>query len=85
MNIWPSPFSRSRIESNSFNLKKERFDIREKIWNLKILSSLSEHVRIEIAIPEPILVEADRTRIYEVISNLVRNAIEFTDEGMISP
>lgn len=77
----------SRIESNSFSLNKEKFDIREKIRNLiadvKILTAMSEHVKIEVAIPEPILVEADRTRIYEVISNLVRNAIKFTDEGTI--
>ncbi|HEX7031856.1 MAG TPA: ATP-binding protein [Nitrososphaera sp.] len=78
----------SRIESNSFNLNKERFDISEKIRNLiadmKILAPMSEQVRIEVAISEPILVEADRTRIYEVISNLVRNAIKFTDEGTIT-
>lgn len=77
----------SRIESNSFNLNKEKFDIGEKIRNLiadvKILPPMDEQVKIEIAISEQILVEADRTRIYEVISNLVRNAIKFTDEGTI--
>jgi len=78
----------SRIESNSFNLNKEKFDIAEKIRNLiadmKVLTPMSEQVKIEVAISEPILVNADRTRIYEVISNLVRNAIKFTDEGTIT-
>ncbi|MEW6605175.1 MAG: ATP-binding protein [Thermoproteota archaeon] len=78
----------SRIESNSFNLNREKFDIGDKIRDLiadmKILTRMSDQVQVKIAIAEPILVEADRTRVYEVISNLVRNAIKFTDEGTIT-
>ncbi len=33
---------------------------------------------------EPIMIEADKTRIYEVVSNLLRNAIKFTDSGTIA-
>src|SRR5690348_272133 len=31
----------------------------------------------------PLLVEADKTRIFEVLSNLLNNAIKFTKEGKI--
>jgi signal transduction histidine kinase len=78
----------SRIESNSFNLNKETFDISEKIRiviiDMKILVRMGEQVKVETALSEPILVNADKTRMYEVISNLVRNAIKFTDEGTIT-
>ena len=33
---------------------------------------------------EPIFVEADKVRIFEVLSNIIRNAIKFTYEGIIT-
>ena len=33
---------------------------------------------------QDVLVEADKVRIYEVISNLLKNAIQFTKEGSIT-
>jgi two-component system, OmpR family, sensor histidine kinase VicK len=76
----------TRIESNSMRLNKEKFDINEKIRNVindtKGLS-LPEKLKIINDTRESIFVEADKLRIFEVISNLVRNAIKFTSEGRI--
>lgn len=78
----------SRIESNSVRLSKERFDIHEKIRNVvidvKSLSRLNKNVEIIEVAGEPIFVEADKVRIFEVLSNIIRNAIKFTNEGTIT-
>jgi len=77
----------SRIESNSLKLKKERFDINEKIRNIigdfAHLSEVHEKLELQSKTGEPLFVEADKTRIFEVISNLIRNGIKFTEEGTI--
>jgi signal transduction histidine kinase len=81
----------SRIENNkSLGLSKENFNLVQKIRNViyDIKSSQGEKAdAIEIVYPapdEPIMIEADKTRIYEVVSNLLRNAIKFTDSGTIT-
>jgi two-component system, OmpR family, sensor histidine kinase VicK len=81
----------SRIENNkSLDLSKENFNLVQKIKNVidDIRSSQGEKAdAIEIvyhASDEPIMIEADKTRIYEVVSNLLRNAIKFTDSGTIT-
>jgi two-component system, OmpR family, sensor histidine kinase VicK len=81
----------SRIENNkSLDLSKENFNLVQKIKNVihDIRSSQGEKAEaIEIvyhASDEPIMIEADKTRIYEVVSNLLRNAIKFTDSGTIT-
>ena len=81
----------SRIENNkSLGLSKENFNLVQKIRNViyDIKSSQGEKAdAIEIvyhAPDEPIMIEADKTRIYEVVSNLLRNAIKFTDSGTIT-
>jgi signal transduction histidine kinase len=81
----------SRIENNRpLELSKEKFDLRQKIQNVirDIMSSQDEKaydLEIIYDAPEkPIMVEADETRIFEVVSNLLRNAIKFTDSGTIT-
>jgi signal transduction histidine kinase len=81
----------TRIENNkSLELSKENFDLVQKIRNVihDIKSSQVEKAdALEIvydAPDEPIRIEADKTRIYEVVSNLLRNAIKFTDSGTIT-
>jgi signal transduction histidine kinase len=81
----------SRIENNrSLELSKEKFDLRQKIRNVihDIESSQDEKAgALEIiydAPDEPIMIEADKTRIFEVVSNILRNAIKFTDSGTIT-
>ncbi len=79
----------TRIESNSLQLNKEQFNLRETILNAQTdcKSQLKEYdgsIRLElIAKAEDVFVRADKTRIGQVISNLINNAIKFTQQGSI--
>jgi signal transduction histidine kinase len=70
----------SRIESQTLKLNKEKFNINEKIRDVIDDINSRHEVQITFADPkvDPVVVEADKTRIYEVISNLLANAIKFT-------
>jgi signal transduction histidine kinase len=81
----------SKIESQSLKLNKERFnlnsvlcdtiqDIRNRLTNDNGLDN-SVEVYYE---PKDIIVEADKGRITQVVSNLLNNAVKFTEEGFIS-
>jgi two-component system sensor histidine kinase VicK len=81
----------SRIENNkSLELSKENFDLVQNIKNViyDIKSSQGEKLEalaiVYNAPNEPIMIEADKTRISEVLSNLLTNAIKFTDSGTIT-
>ena len=76
----------ARIEGKSLKLDKERFDLIEKIQN--VINNFSNELSKEkvqlVFTPsqkEPIFVNADKVRIFEVISNLVSNAAKFTKGG----
>ena len=81
----------ARIESGKLKLSLEEFDLCVKIRNvvndikMGILSDKgSGKVDIVIAAPEEkILIQADKAKIYEVLSNLIINALKFTKEGSI--
>ena len=73
----------TKIENNSLKLDKERFDLIEKIQNvIEDFSSELSKEKIQTVFTssqkEPIFVNADKVRIFEVISNLLGNAIKFT-------
>jgi signal transduction histidine kinase len=81
----------TKIESNILNLNKQRLNLSQKIRD--VISDLTTdevrkdpHVKninitFESKGTNDIYIEADKTRIYQVISNLLRNAIKFTNEG----
>jgi signal transduction histidine kinase len=74
----------SKIESQTLKLNKERFNINEKIRHvINDIKSKKDEIEITFAEPkvDPIVVEADKVRIYEVISNLLANAIKFTKKS----
>jgi two-component system, OmpR family, sensor histidine kinase VicK len=86
----------TRIDSNTLNLHKERFNLGNLIANV-ILDYVGyiekENLNVKLFynfkqdISDPLPIDADRDRITQVISNLLNNAIKFTSkktEGVIS-
>jgi two-component system, OmpR family, sensor histidine kinase VicK len=81
----------SRIESKSLDLKKESFNLNDMILTA-IMDSKGQvakerkdsSLKLEFDSNEDVFIEADKSRINQVISNLVSNAIKFTDEGTVS-
>ncbi|HJT85804.1 MAG TPA: HAMP domain-containing sensor histidine kinase [Nitrososphaeraceae archaeon] len=86
----------TRIESGNLRLIKTTFDMNEKINNVikdinakkNVNNNNSINQNVELIFKptkEPIMVFTDKERIYQVISNLVRNAMKFipSNEGKI--
>jgi two-component system, OmpR family, sensor histidine kinase VicK len=79
----------SRIESRTLKLNKEKFNINEKIRHVidDIQSKEEQDDEIKIIFNEqeenPIFVEADKLKIYEVLSNLLVNAVKFTKKKRV--
>jgi two-component system, OmpR family, sensor histidine kinase VicK len=81
----------SKIESHSLNLNKEQFELSNVISNcISDIEDQDEKVRngkLELFYEpskQDIFVEADRVRISQVISNLLNNAVKFTEDGAVS-
>jgi signal transduction histidine kinase len=79
----------SKIESNSLKLQKEQINLQEKIErvieDVKPFVDQGKQLQIvfEPKVNEPVIVKADRTKLFEVLSNLLRNAIKFTSKGTV--
>lgn len=80
----------SRIESKSLKLVKDALDLNVKIQNVinDSKSYIDEDRNVQLifkpASSNPVMVDADKSRIFEVLSNLIRNAIKFTKQGTIT-
>jgi len=86
----------SRIESQRFELHKEYFNLNEKIQNVikdihsrsiinPLLHNLQKNIKIEFEPSEdPITVFADKIRMFEVMTNLITNAIKFSGDKPIT-
>jgi PAS domain S-box-containing protein len=69
----------TRMEEGRVLIKKEKFDLNSLLEEtLKDLSPESRYFIFYKLSGEPLSVEADRTRIAEVISNLIDNALKYT-------
>jgi K+-sensing histidine kinase KdpD len=76
----------ARIDSQSLRLNKERFGLKEVIsGSIRDAESQIDDQDITIRYdPKDIVVNADKGRISEVISNILDNAIKFTRKGSIA-
>ncbi|MFL6380629.1 MAG: ATP-binding protein [Nitrososphaeraceae archaeon] len=81
----------TKIESRTLKLNKEKFNINEKIRNvINDIKSKEEQQKDVIQISfdkpkvDPIVVDADKLRIYQVISNLLTNAVKSTKKSIDS-
>jgi signal transduction histidine kinase len=78
----------TKIECHTLELHTEKVNLNEKIRNVisDVRSQIHNPDKLKIVFAEtkpPIYVRADKPRIYQVIANLLRNAIKFTKEGTI--
>ena len=82
----------ARIESGSLFLKKEKFDLNEMIltdilrdYNQMIIEN-KKNIKLfyKSYDQNPIIVEADRNKLNQVICNLLSNAFNFTNDGSIT-
>jgi signal transduction histidine kinase len=81
----------SKIESGSLALDKQLIDLGEVVSSVAIDykshpergGTNSEKLKIRYE-PKKVLVEADKARIQQVMSNLISNALKFTKEGEIT-
>jgi signal transduction histidine kinase len=78
----------TKLETQTLELKKEQFNLTEVILHAIddiVLSKVfsSNHLKL-LYEPQDVLLNADKSRIDEVISNLLSNAVKFTPEGTIT-
>jgi signal transduction histidine kinase len=76
----------TRIESQTLKLKKEQFNLRDLIFTIvedlkNDIQKKGSNIRLLYEPYNNLLVEADKGRITQVISNLLNNAIKFTNEN----
>jgi signal transduction histidine kinase len=76
----------TRIESQSLIIKKERFNIIGVIQNVVADSTKSvgnRKLKVDLlGSKNPFLIEADKGRITQVVTNILNNAIKFTHDDM---
>ncbi|MEW6604666.1 MAG: HAMP domain-containing sensor histidine kinase, partial [Thermoproteota archaeon] len=78
----------SRIESQSLKLDRETFDLNAKIRgvvkDMRSFIPIGKQLKIFFEpFSMPLVVNADKVKIFEILSNILRNAIKFTEEGAI--
>jgi signal transduction histidine kinase len=74
----------TKIESHSLKLSKEQFNLNDVIKNaindIATNKEESNNLKLLFQSEEDIFIEADRSRLTQVISNLLSNAVKFTKE-----
>ena len=77
----------TKIESQSLNLKKEIFNLNEIAMSVIAeygnQARRKDNVKISLVTRGDFIVEGDRGRLSQVLSNFISNAIKFTKEGKI--
>jgi LytS/YehU family sensor histidine kinase len=75
----------TRIGRGLLDLSKERVDVRSIITScvesIRLLAGERRHELTVELLPDPVWVEADAVRLEQVVTNLLTNAISYTDDG----
>jgi signal transduction histidine kinase len=76
---------RTRIQSGRLDLVPDKIDIgncvSDAVEQLRLLAQAKQQT-LEAAVPSgPLMVWADRDRLFQIVTNLVQNAVKFTPEG----
>jgi signal transduction histidine kinase len=75
----------TRIESHSLKLRKEEFNLNDMIVNCINDATITYRKNVKLLYePKDVIVEGDKGRISQVVSNLLNNAFKFTTDGSIS-
>ena len=75
----------TKIESQSFKLNKEKFNLNDVIFSIvedfnNTIRAEGRNIKIFYKSKEPIILESDKGRINQVISNILSNAIKFSNK-----
>ena len=74
----------SAIESGQIELTRERLRLQRIVADITSLAKSHQataNISFDISIPESIFVEADRTRLEQILYNLIDNAVKFNRPG----
>jgi|GEM_PF-1892548 len=79
----------SKLEAGKMSLKPTKFCLRQTLQQLKDLFSttiLQKNLYFSVLVPDdiPLYVMADESRLVQVLTNLVSNAVKFTEQGGIT-
>lgn len=78
----------SKIESGKLELEREPFSLRESLdWSIGIFrkAALDKQIELKVTLDDavPARFIGDSTRIRQVLTNLINNAVKFTERGSI--
>ena len=81
----------TKIESNALVIAKERFDLSYLILSVvedfknQIKGMYSDQpLKVSFANQGPLFIQADKERVTQIVTNIIRNALKFTENGTIS-
>jgi len=77
----------SKIEAGSVELLIEEFDLTTLVQGVKDSFALAledKGLGMTLTMPDTLIIKSDERRTKQIITNLVSNAVKFTDNGMIA-